>query len=68
MVIDSGASEHVVRDMNLPSEVEIVLEILVEIANGTPVGSTHREVIEMKLGRINWCNARHIIYPITSRC
>lgn len=50
MVMQSDTLEHVVNDMDLLRQVEILPDITVKLANGTTKRSTHKEVVDKKLG------------------
>lgn len=48
VVIDSGASEPVVKDMDILDEVKIVPGIITELGKSSAVRSHHRRVVLMK--------------------
>lgn len=51
IVIDSGASEHIVCELSLLSDIHKVLAISVELVNGTKVSCTQRGKIYVDVGR-----------------
>lgn len=63
VIIDSGASEHLIRDVGYLTEVERVPTIDVSLANGTKVQSTHRGMMKVKVAADQAVSCRAYYIP-----